>query len=181
VAALARLQTHPAAVVDGLELFFREAGQRGRPTVLLHGFLSSSHTFRDVVPRLADIAHVIAPDLPGFGLSSSPAVEELLAQVGIEHFFVYLHDFGAPVGYRLATRAPDRVRGLIVQSGNAHEDGLGEQWDSARRTGPSRPREARSAAGLAQLRRHATSTSPGCPSTCAGCIRPSPGISIGSA
>jgi pimeloyl-ACP methyl ester carboxylesterase len=138
---------HRQANVDGLEVFFREAGRPGWPTVLLlHGFPSSSHTFRDVMPTLADIAHVVAPDLPGFGLSSSPTInqydytfdnlsrtiEDLLAQIGVERFFVYLHDFGAPVGYHLATRAPDRVRGLIVQSGNAHEDGLGEQWDSAR-------------------------------------------------
>jgi pimeloyl-ACP methyl ester carboxylesterase len=138
---------HRQADVDGLEVFFREAGRAGRPTVLLlHGFPSSSHTFREVMPTLADVAHVIAPDLPGFGLSSSPTIteydytfenlsrtiEKLLEQVGVERFFVYLHDFGAPVGYHLATRAPDRVRGLIVQSGNAHEDGLGEQWDSAK-------------------------------------------------
>jgi pimeloyl-ACP methyl ester carboxylesterase len=116
------------------------------PTTRLHGFPSSSHTFREVMPRLAEVAHVIAPDLPGFGLSSSPTVDEydytfenlswtiekLLRELGVERFFVYLHDFGAPVGYHLATRAPDRVRGLIVQSGNAHEDGLGEQWDSAK-------------------------------------------------
>lgn len=138
---------HRWADVDGLEVFFREAGRPGQPTVLLlHGFPSSSHTFREVMPPLAEVAYVIAPDLPGFGLSSSPTVDEydytfenlartiesLLRELGVERFFVYLHDFGAPVGYYLATCAPDRVRGLIVQSGNAHEDGLGEQWDSAR-------------------------------------------------
>ncbi|WP_327028928.1 alpha/beta hydrolase [Micromonospora sp. NBC_01740] len=138
---------HRRADVDGLEVFFREAGRPGQPAVLLlHGFPSSSHTFREVMPTLADVAHVIAPDLPGFGMSSSPTVddydytfenlswtiENLLDQLGIERLFVYLHDFGAPVGYHLATRAPTRIRGLIVQSGNAHQDGLGEQWDSAR-------------------------------------------------
>jgi pimeloyl-ACP methyl ester carboxylesterase len=138
---------HRQADVDGLEVFFREAGRPGQPTVLLlHGFPSSSHTFREVMPPLAEVAHVIAPDLPGFGLSSSPTVDEydytfenlswtienLLRELGIERFVVYLHDFGAPVGYHLATRAPDRIRGLIVQSGNAHEDGLGEQWDGAK-------------------------------------------------
>jgi pimeloyl-ACP methyl ester carboxylesterase len=138
---------HRQTDVGGLEVFFREAGRPGQPTVLLlHGFPSSSHTFREVMPTLADVAHVIAPDLPGFGMSSSPTidkydytfdnlsrtVEDLLDQLGVERFFVYLHDFGAPVGYHLATRAPDRVRGLIVQSGNAHEDGLGEQWDGAK-------------------------------------------------
>jgi pimeloyl-ACP methyl ester carboxylesterase len=138
---------HRRQPVDGLEVFFREAGRPGQPTVLLlHGFPNSSHGFREVMPTLAEVAHVVAPDLPGFGLSSSPTVDEysytfenlswtienLLGQLGIERFFVYLHDFGAPVGYHLATRAPDRIRGLIVQSGNAHEDGLGEQWDSAK-------------------------------------------------
>ena len=138
---------HRQADVDGLELFFREAGRPGGPTVLLlHGFPSSSHTFREVMPVLADAAYVIAPDLPGFGMSSSPTVDEydysfdnvsrtvedLLDQLAVERFFVYLHDFGAPVGYHLATRYPERIRGLIVQSGNAHDDGLGEQWDSAR-------------------------------------------------
>ncbi|MGY3515660.1 alpha/beta fold hydrolase [Micromonospora sp. PTRAS2] len=138
---------HRRADVDGLEVFFREAGHPGQPAVLLlHGFPSSSHSFREVMPTLADVAYVIAPDLPGFGMSSSPTVEEydytfenlsrtigsLLDQLGVGRFFVYLHDFGAPVGYHLATRAPDRVRGLVVQSGNAHEDGLGRQWDGAR-------------------------------------------------
>jgi pimeloyl-ACP methyl ester carboxylesterase len=139
---------HRQADVDGLEVFFREAGHPSQATVLLllHGFPSSSHTFREVMPPLAEIAHVIAPDLPGFGLSSSPTVDEydytfenlsrtiedLLRQLEVERFFVYLHDFGAPVGYHLATRVPDRIRGLIVQSGNAHEDGLGEQWDVAK-------------------------------------------------
>ncbi|MBB5803033.1 pimeloyl-ACP methyl ester carboxylesterase [Saccharothrix ecbatanensis] len=138
---------HRQAEVNGLEVFFREAGRPGRPTVLLlHGFPSSSHSFREVMPALADVAHVIAPDLPGFGMSASPTVDEydytfenlswtienLLDRLEVERFFVYLHDFGAPVGYHLATRAPDRIRGLIVQNGNAHEDGLGPQWDTAK-------------------------------------------------
>ncbi|QYN32713.1 alpha/beta hydrolase [Pseudonocardia sp. DSM 110487] len=138
---------HRQTDVDGLEVFYREAGRPDRPTVLLlHGFPNSSHGFREVMPPLADVAHVVVPDLPGFGLSSSPTVDEyaytfenlswtienLLRRLGVERFFVYLHDFGAPVGYHLATRAPGRIRGLIVQSGNAHEDGLGEQWDDAK-------------------------------------------------
>jgi pimeloyl-ACP methyl ester carboxylesterase len=138
---------HRQTDIDGLELFFREAGSPARPAVLLlHGFPSSSHTFRDVMPVLAEVAYVIAPDLPGFGLSSSPTVDEfeytfarfsrtieaLLDRLGVERFFLYLHDFGAPVGYHLATCAPERVRGLIVQSGNAHEEGLGPQWDTAK-------------------------------------------------
>lgn len=151
---------HRYAVVDGTEVFFREAGRTGRPTVLLlHGFPSSSHTFREVMPTLAEVAHVVAPDLPGFGLSSAPTVDEyeytfenlsrtvegLLEQLQVRDFFVYLHDFGAPVGYHLATRAPDRVLGLVVQNGNAHEDGLGPQWDDARAywADPSEARRAR--------------------------------------
>jgi pimeloyl-ACP methyl ester carboxylesterase len=137
---------HRQADVDGLDVFFREAGEPDRPAVLLlHGFPNSSHGFRDVIGPLAEVAHVVAPDLPGFGLSSAPTVDEydytfenlswtiehLLDRVGVERFFVYLHDFGAPVGYHLATRAPDRIRGLIVQSGNAHEDGL-TAWDTAK-------------------------------------------------
>lgn len=135
---------HRQVEVDGLEVFFREVGHPTRPTVLLlHGHPSSSHTFREVMPPLADVAHVVAPDLPGFGLSSSPTVDEydytsenlswtvehLLGQLGVERFFVYLHDYGAPVGYHLATRDPDRILGLIVQNGSAHEDGMGAQWD----------------------------------------------------
>ncbi|RRS01206.1 alpha/beta fold hydrolase [Glycomyces terrestris] len=138
---------HRRADIDGLEVAYREAGAPGLPAVLLlHGFPSSSHTFRDVMPVLADAAHVIAPDLPGFGMSSSPGVgeyeytfanlsrtvERLLDRLGVERFFVYLHDFGAPVGYHLATRDPGRIRGLIVQNGNAHPEGLGGQWDTAK-------------------------------------------------
>ncbi|MFG2061001.1 alpha/beta fold hydrolase [Micromonospora sp. NPDC048871] len=138
---------HRQVDLDGLEVFFREAGRTDQPTLLLlHGFPSSSHTFREVMPTLAEVARVIAPDLPGFGMSSAPIIEDydytfdnlsrtvehLLDRLGVERFFVYLHDFGAPVGYHLATRAPERIRGLIVQSGNAHQEGLGEQWDSAR-------------------------------------------------
>ncbi|MBZ2196285.1 alpha/beta fold hydrolase [Occultella gossypii] len=138
---------HRRADVGALEVFYRESGTPERPAVLLlHGFPSSSHTFHQVMPRLAEVAYVIAPDLPGFGLSSAPTVdaydytfenlsrtvEALLEGLGVERFFLYLHDFGAPVGYHLATRLPGRVAGLIVQNGNAHEEGLGHQWDAAR-------------------------------------------------
>ena len=138
---------HRRADVDGLEVFYREAGHPDRLTVLLlHGHPSSSHTFREVMPPLAEVAHVVAPDLPGFGLSSSPNVDEydytsenlswtiehLLSQLGVERFFVYVHDYGAPVAYHLATRGPDRILGLIVQNGSAHEDGMGEPWEGAK-------------------------------------------------
>ncbi|MFI6298845.1 alpha/beta fold hydrolase [Nonomuraea sp. NPDC050790] len=133
--------------MDGINVFYREAGARDRPCVLLlHGFPSASHTFRHVISPLAEVSRVVAPDLPGFGFSSAPRVgdfeygfarladivEAFLERIGVEEFFVYLHDFGAPVGYHLATRRPERVLGLIVQNGNAHEDGLGPGWDTAR-------------------------------------------------
>lgn len=141
---------HRTVDVDGLEIFYREAGVSGaseQPCVLLlHGFPSSSHLFRYVMPPLASVSRVVAPDLPGFGFSDSPGVDEyeytfarladtveaFLERIGVDRFFVYLHDFGAPVGYYLATRQPERILGLIVQNGNAHDDGLGSQWDSAR-------------------------------------------------
>ncbi|NRQ32591.1 alpha/beta hydrolase [Nonomuraea sp. NN258] len=138
---------HRSLDVDGLDVFYREAGTPDKPCVLLlHGFPSSSHSFRDVLAPLARVSRVIAPDLPGFGFSAAPGVDEydytfanladtveaFLKRLGVEEFFVYLHDFGAPVGYHLATRRPERVLGIIVQNGNAHEDGLGGQWDTAR-------------------------------------------------
>lgn len=138
---------HRRLDIDGLEIFYREAGAADQPCVLLlHGFPSSSHLFRNVLSPLAEVSRVVAPDLPGFGFSAAPTVDEyeytfarladtvegFLEQVGVEKFFVYLHDFGAPVGYHLATRHPERVLGLIVQNGSAHDDGMGSQWDVAR-------------------------------------------------
>jgi pimeloyl-ACP methyl ester carboxylesterase len=135
---------HHSLDVDGIQVFYREAGAPDKPCVLLlHGFPSSSHTFRNVLSPLAKVSRVIAPDLPGFGFSGSPGIDEyeytfanladtveaFLEQLGVDEFFVYLHDFGAPVGYHLATRRPERILGLIVQNGNAHQDGLGRQWD----------------------------------------------------
>jgi pimeloyl-ACP methyl ester carboxylesterase len=142
-----RKPRHRSIEVDGLELFYREAGSADQPCVLLlHGFPSSSHMFRHIIAPLAEVSRVIAVDLPGFGFSDAPSVDEydytfanladtveaFLDRIGVDELFVYLHDFGAPVGYHLATRRPERILGLIVQNGNAHEDGLGRQWDSAR-------------------------------------------------
>jgi pimeloyl-ACP methyl ester carboxylesterase len=138
---------HATVEIDGLEIFYRRAGRREHPTfLLLHGFPSSSHSFREVIGPLARVADVVAPDLPGFGFSSSPdpkefpftferlsgVVEQFLDHLGIDSFFVYLHDFGAPVGYNLALAKPSRILGIVVQSGNAHESGLGSAWDAAR-------------------------------------------------
>lgn len=125
--------------IEGLDVFYREAGDAKNPkVVLLHGFPSSSHMFRDLIPDLADDFHVIAPDYPGFGLSSAPTVEEfsytfdglaavvdeLLERKGFDRYAMYVMDYGAPVGYRLATAHPERVTGLIVQNGNAYEEGI---------------------------------------------------------
>ena len=130
---------HRTVKVDGLDIFYREAGPRDAPTVLLlHGFPTSSHMFRNLIPALADEFHVVAPDYPGFGNSSMPTAGEFdytfdhLADV-VEHFTevlvlkaytLYLQDYGAPVGFRLAVRHPERVRGLVVQNGNAYDEGL---------------------------------------------------------
>ncbi len=133
--------------VDGLDIFYREAGPKNAPTLLLlHGFPASSHMFRNLIPALADRYHVVAPDYPGFGQSSMPKVGEFnytferLSQVvegftqalGLSHYSLYMMDYGAPVGFRLAARHPERVQALIIQNGNAYEEGLREFWDSFR-------------------------------------------------
>ena len=138
---------HRTAMVEGLEIFYREAGPRNAPVVLLlHGFPSSSHMFRNLIPALADRYRVIAPDLPGFGLSAMPAREDfaygfarfaeiigaLLEQLRAERYVLYVMDYGAPVGLRLALAHPDRVTALIVQNGNAYAEGLAEFWTQTR-------------------------------------------------
>lgn len=115
------------------------AGKKQNPAVLLlHGFPSGAHTFRDVIPTLAQSAYVIAPDLPGFGRSDvlpttsfdayTTVVSELLDHLGVGPLFIYLHDFGAPVGLRIAMKAPERVLGLVIQNANAHRTGFGPEW-----------------------------------------------------
>ena len=139
--ALVRYQT---ATVDGLPIFYREAGDPASPAILLlHGFPSSSHMFRDLLPLLADRYRVVAPDLPGFGFSGSPAREgfaytfDHLAEViggftqaiGLSSYALYVFDYGAPVGFRLALAHPERVTALISQNGNAYEEGLSQGWN----------------------------------------------------
>ena len=159
--------THAVETIDGLDIFYREAGCPKDPKiVLLHGFPTSSHMFRDLIPRLAEHYHVIAPDYPGFGLSSAPpaneydytfdnlarVVGELLDRRGFDEYVLYVMDYGAPVGFRLATEAPERVRGLVVQNGNAYDEGLREFWDPIKaywETGADDEREA--LAGLLTL------------------------------
>jgi pimeloyl-ACP methyl ester carboxylesterase len=135
---------HRTIQVDGLDLFYREAGSPNAPTILLlHGFPTSSHMFRHLIPALADQFHIVAPDYPGFGNSSAPPVNEFdytfdrLAEVidkfietlGLNRYSLYLMDYGAPIGYRIATKHPERVETLIVQNGNAYEEGLRDFWD----------------------------------------------------
>lgn len=127
--------------VDGLNVFFRRAGDPSKPPfVLLHGFPSSSHMYRDLIPLLAEHFDVIAPDYIGFGHSDAPAadqfeysfarltevVERFLARLGVDRYHLYLHDFGGPVGLRLATRHPERVLGLVVQNTNAYMEGVSQ-------------------------------------------------------
>lgn len=135
---------YQTAKVDGVDIFYREAGSKTSPTVLLlHGFPTSSQMFRDLIPRLADKYHVIAPDYPGFGFSEMPErskfaytfenyanlVDKLTRQIGVDHYALYVMDYGAPVGFRLAVKNPDRVTAFIVQNGNAYNEGIEKFWD----------------------------------------------------
>ena len=135
---------HRTAAIDGLEVFYRESGHPDNPAlVLLHGFPSSSHMFRNLIAELADEFHVIAPDHIGFGRSSMPAVDEfdysfdrlaeitdqLLDRLGIDRFALYIQDYGAPIGLRIAAKYPERVTALITQSGNAYREGFTPFWD----------------------------------------------------
>ncbi|KRC35071.1 MULTISPECIES: alpha/beta hydrolase [unclassified Lysobacter] len=130
--------------VDGVEIFYREAGPRDAPVLLLlHGFPTSSQMYRDLIPRLADRYRVIAPDYPGFGRSVMPApaqfdysfdhyavlMDKFTQQLELPRYALYLMDYGAPVGFRLASQHPERVSALIVQNGNAYEEGIGKFWD----------------------------------------------------
>lgn len=133
-----------SATIDGVKVFYREAGPADGPVVLLlHGFPTSSHMFRNLIPLLADRYRVIAPDYPGYGQSDAPdrasfaytfahyadIVDSLLGRIGAERYAMYVMDYGAPVGYRLALKHPERVSALIVQNGNAYEEGLRAFWD----------------------------------------------------
>jgi pimeloyl-ACP methyl ester carboxylesterase len=130
---------YKTAKIEDIEIFYREAGDRNNPTILLlHGFPTSSHMFRELMPALADEYHLIAPDYPGYGFSSMPTVDEFaytfdnvarligkfIDQIGLDRYSVYLMDYGAPVGFRIATANPDRVDSLIVQNGNAYNEGI---------------------------------------------------------
>jgi pimeloyl-ACP methyl ester carboxylesterase len=134
--------------IDGIDIFYREAGPKDAPALLLlHGFPTSSHMFRNLIPALADRYRVVAPDYPGFGQSAAPErgkfaytfasyadlVEKLTGHLGLQRYALYVMDYGAPVGFRLALAHPERVTALIVQNGNAYEEGLAEFWEPLRK------------------------------------------------
>jgi pimeloyl-ACP methyl ester carboxylesterase len=132
---------------DGLKVFYREAGNTAAPKLLLlHGFPSASHMFRNLIPLLADSFHLVAPDLPGFGQSDMPphdrfsytfdnvarVVERFTEVIGFDHFAVYVFDYGAPTGFRLAVKHPNRINAIISQNGNAYAEGLSDGWNPIR-------------------------------------------------
>ena len=136
--------TYQHATVDGQKVFYREAGSKTAPTILLlHGFPTSSHMFRNLIPALGDHYHVVAPDLPGFGFSDAPdrkqfpytfehlakVIASFTDAIGLKTFAIYVFDYGAPVGFRLALARPERISAIISQNGNAYEEGLSEGWN----------------------------------------------------
>jgi pimeloyl-ACP methyl ester carboxylesterase len=138
---------HKTVTVDGLDIFYREAGPRDAPTILLlHGFPTSSQMFRNLMPALSDRFHLVAPDYPGFGQSAMPradafeytfdrladVIDAFTQRLGLTRYSLYVMDYGAPIGFRLAVRHPERVQALIVQNGNAYEEGLREFWEPLR-------------------------------------------------
>jgi pimeloyl-ACP methyl ester carboxylesterase len=136
--------TYCNALVNGSNIFYREAGPKDAPKILLlHGFPTSSHMFRNLIPALADSYHVVAPDLPGFGFSDAPnrkhfsytfenlskVIDNFTQAIGIHRFAIYVFDYGAPVGFRLALAHPEQITAIISQNGNAYEEGLSEGWN----------------------------------------------------
>ena len=133
--------------VEGINIFYREAGDPSQPAILLlHGFPTSSHMFRNLIPKLAGQFHVVAPDLPGFGFSDAPdhksfvytfarlaeVIGKFIEQIGLKKFAIYVFDYGAPTGYRLALNYPDRITAVISQNGNAYVEGLSNEWSPVR-------------------------------------------------
>ena len=142
------MTTYQYGIVDGSGIFYREAGPKEAPTILLlHGFPTSSHMFRNLIPLLADCFHVVAPDLPGFGFSDAPdrerfrytfenlanVIDRLTESLGLKRYAIYVFDYGAPVGLRLALAHPERITAIISQNGNAYEEGLSQGWNPIER------------------------------------------------
>ncbi|WP_448564195.1 alpha/beta fold hydrolase [Thalassotalea ganghwensis] len=142
--AQAAITEHKTIEVQSQQIFYREAGDKSAPTiVLLHGFPTSSHMYRNLIPKLAKQYHVIAPDYPGFGNSSMPSLSEFeysfdnlakitdrfLQKKGVDEYTLYVMDYGAPIGFRIAAAHPERVQGLIIQNGNAYDEGLRDFWE----------------------------------------------------
>jgi pimeloyl-ACP methyl ester carboxylesterase len=140
--------TYRTVNVDGLDVFYREAGRADAPSLLLlHGFPTSSHMFRDLIPLLSERFHLVAPDLPGFGLTALPprdkftysfdnlakVVGRFTEAIGLDRFAIYIFDYGAPVGLRVALAHPERITAIITQNGNAYEEGLSEGWNPIQR------------------------------------------------
>jgi pimeloyl-ACP methyl ester carboxylesterase len=138
------MTTYHYEVVNGNKVFYREAGPRTAPAILLlHGFPTSSHMFRNLIPSLADRYHVVAPDLPGFGFSDAPdrkrfrytfehlaeTIDSFTQAIGLDRYAIYVFDYGAPVGFRLALGHPERITAIISQNGNAYEEGLSQGWN----------------------------------------------------
>src|ERR1700756_5541421 len=138
-----RAVTYRKVDIDGIGVFYREAGPKDAPTILLlHGFPTASHMFRNLIPQLADRFHVVAPDLPGFGQSAMPprskfsytfdniaaTIDRFTEAIELDRYAVYVFDYGAPTGFRLAARHPERITAIISENGNAYEEGLSEGW-----------------------------------------------------
>ncbi len=154
------MTTYRYTDVDGTKVFYREAGSKELPTVLLlHGFPTSSHMFRNLIPLLAEQFHVVAPDLPGFGFSDSPdravfrytfenlakTIDRFTQVLGLNRYAIYVFDYGAPVGFRLAVAHPERITAIVSQNGNAYEEGLSEGWNPIQKYWKAPTAENRSA------------------------------------
>jgi pimeloyl-ACP methyl ester carboxylesterase len=154
VNAVSAATTYKTVQVNGLDIFYREAGPKSAPTILLlHGYPTSSHMFRNLIRDLSDQYHLLALDYPGFGRSEQPPMskfdytfdnmskiaEGFLEALNVKKFSIYLMDYGAPIGYRIAAKYPERVEALIVQNGNAYEEGLKEFWDPIKKYWNDKP------------------------------------------
>jgi pimeloyl-ACP methyl ester carboxylesterase len=139
--------SYKKCLVEGVNIFYREAGKPSDPAILLlHGFPTSSHMFRNLIPKLAGQVHIVAPDLPGFGFSDAPdhksfqytfarvaeVIGKFIEKIGLRKFAIYVFDYGAPTGFRLALNYPDRITAIISQNGNAYVEGLSDAWSPVR-------------------------------------------------